>query len=569
VTVSYTDGHGTNESVTSAQTPLVANINDAPVGLPAISGVATEAQTLTADTSGISDADGLGAFSTQWLRNGGTIAGATNATYTLGDADVGAQISVQVSYTDGHGTGESLTSVQTAAVASVNDPPVGVPAVTGTAIEDQMLTADTTGISDPDGLGSFSYQWLRDGADIAGATNATYTLGDADAGTRISVQVSYTDGQGANESLTSFQTAAVANLNDGPLGAPTLTGAAVEGQVLTAVTSGISDADGLGAFSYQWLRDGSDIAGATAGAYTLTATDVGAQISVVVSYTDGHGSSESVTSTQTPTVADLNAASTATLPDDIPPGATPVPLVDNPRTNDIGNPIDLVGTQILPSETQVPPFPEQSYQSLGGGGTVNPPKEPSKEKAPEEALPAESSATPDPPAENEKVPTGPPPDTELASILSPNESSSPMESASDERPGQGLLQGLRPAGSATVLQASDYRRLRDSMETVREEITSQSRLSKFYLGSAIVSSVGLSVGYVVWLLRGGMLLASLLSSMPAWQFLDPLPILVRKRRDDPSEDKESLESIVDRQPSEGSMKKKTADGSPEAEAKRR
>jgi hypothetical protein len=107
------------------------------------------------------------------------------------------------------------------------------------------------------------------------------------------------------------------------------------------------------------------------------------------------------------------------------------------------------------------------------------------------------------------------------------------------------------------------------METVREEITSQSRLSKFYLGSAIVSSVGLSVGYVVWLLRGGMLLASLLSSMPAWQFLDPLPILVRKRRDDPSEDKESLESIVDRQPSEGSMKKKTADGSPEAEAKRR
>jgi hypothetical protein len=44
----------------------------------------------------------------------------------------------------------------------------------------------------------------------------------------------------------------------------------------------------------------------------------------------------------------------------------------------------------------------------------------------------------------------------------------------------------------------------------------------------------------VWLLRGGMLLASLLSSMPAWQFLDPLPILVRKKRDDPSEDKVSL-----------------------------
>jgi hypothetical protein len=569
VQVSYTDGHGTNESLTSAQTAPVANVNDAPIGLPGINGMVVEDQMLTADTSGISDADGLGVFSYQWLRNGGTIAGATNVLYTLGDADAGALISVQVSYSDGHGTSESLTSVQTAAVAGVNDPPVGAPAVTGTAIEDQVLAADTTGISDPDGLGSFSYQWLREGADIAGATNATYTLGDADAGTRISVQVSYTDGQGTNESLTSVQTAAVANLNDGPLGAPTLTGTAVEGQVLTAVTSGISDADGLGAFSYQWLRDGSDIAGATADAYTLTGTDVGAQISVVVSYTDGHGSSESVTSTQTPTIAALNAASTATVPDETPPGATPVPSVDNPRTNDISNPIDLVGTPILPLETRTPPFPEQSYQSLGGGGTANPSEEPSKEEAPEKALAAESTATPDPPAENEKVPTVPPTGTELASILSPNESSSPMETASDERPGQGLLQGLRPAGSATVMRASDYERLRDSMETVREEITSRSWLSQVYLGSAMVSSVGLSVGYVVWLLRGGMLLASLLSSMPAWQFLDPLPILVRKKRDDPSEDKESLESILDKPPSDVNMKKKTADDLPDAEAKRR
>ena len=37
----------------------------------------------------------------------GSIGGATASTYTLGDADVGAQISVQVSYTDGHGTAES------------------------------------------------------------------------------------------------------------------------------------------------------------------------------------------------------------------------------------------------------------------------------------------------------------------------------------------------------------------------------------------------------------------------------------------------------------------------------
>ncbi len=84
-------------------------------------------------------------------------------TYTLGDADVGTQISVQVSYTDGHGTAESLTTAQTAPVANVNDAPTGVPTISGTPTEDQTLTADTSGIADADGLGAFSYQWLRNG----------------------------------------------------------------------------------------------------------------------------------------------------------------------------------------------------------------------------------------------------------------------------------------------------------------------------------------------------------------------------------------------------------------------
>src|SRR5262249_56975401 len=110
---------------------------------------------LSAETSAISDADGLGAFSYQWLRDGATIGGATGGTYTLGDADVGTQISVRVSYTDGHGSAESLTSAQTAAVANVNDAPTGLPAVSGTVTEDQTLTADTSGIADADGLGAF------------------------------------------------------------------------------------------------------------------------------------------------------------------------------------------------------------------------------------------------------------------------------------------------------------------------------------------------------------------------------------------------------------------------------
>ena len=144
-----------------------------------------------------------------------TIGGATASTYTLGDADVGAQISVQVRYTDGGGTAEGpLTSAPVGPVANVNDAPVGVPTISGTASKGQTLTANTSGISDADGLGTFSYQWLRGGVAIGGATGSTYLLVNADVGTQITVQVTYTDGHGTAEGpLTQAPTAAVTNVN--------------------------------------------------------------------------------------------------------------------------------------------------------------------------------------------------------------------------------------------------------------------------------------------------------------------------------------------------------------------
>jgi hypothetical protein len=134
---------------------------------------------------------------------------------------------------------------------------------------------------------------------------------------------------------------------------------------------------------------------------------------------------------------------------------------------------------------------------------------------------------------------------------------------------QGLQQGFRPERPLGVMGASAYAHLRDSLDAVKQEMTAEIKLSKVYLGTALVSSIGLSVGYVVWLLRGGMLLASLLSSMPAWQFLDPLPILARKEDDDHDDDHESLESIVDKKPHQVNPEKKTADASSDAEVKRR
>ena len=73
----------------------VANVNDAPTGAVTITGTASEDQILTADTSrcGCRRAwrDQLPVGALQTVVRPGNIGGATGATYTLGDADVGSQ----------------------------------------------------------------------------------------------------------------------------------------------------------------------------------------------------------------------------------------------------------------------------------------------------------------------------------------------------------------------------------------------------------------------------------------------------------------------------------------------
>ncbi len=223
VTVSFTDDAGNEESLTSTATAVVeAKPNTPATGLPTIGGTAQVGETLTADTSSISDEDGLSnaTFSYQWAADGADIAGATGSTYTLADADEGTAISVEVSFTDDAGNDESLTSAATAAVeAKPNTPATGAPTMSGIAQVGETLTADTSAITDEDGLTnvSYSYQWAADGADISEATDSTYTLTDTDEGTTVTVTVSFTDDAGNEESLTSTATVAVAGVPATPL----------------------------------------------------------------------------------------------------------------------------------------------------------------------------------------------------------------------------------------------------------------------------------------------------------------------------------------------------------------
>ena len=97
-----------------------------------------------------------------------------------------------------------------------------------------------------------------------------------------------------------------------------------------------------------------------------------------------------------------------------------------------------------------------------------------------------------------------------------------------------LPQALRRALPNLFTQAASLLKdtsLRQALDQVKQADDARVRAEQLVSGSSAAVAGSLSVGYVVWLLRGGVLLSSLLSSLPAWQVVDPLPVLSRQRRD--------------------------------------
>ena len=96
-----------------------------------------------------------------------------------------------------------------------NNPATGAPTITGAVRVDETLAAGTRSIADADGLDAaiFEYQWVSNGGnadtDIAGATDSSYTIVPGDRGRAVKVRVSFTDGAGNRESLTSEPTGQV------------------------------------------------------------------------------------------------------------------------------------------------------------------------------------------------------------------------------------------------------------------------------------------------------------------------------------------------------------------------
>ena len=319
-------------------------------GYPSIAGVPRVGQTLTANASMISDANGLGTFSYQWFERAtgpGTeeaaISGATGSSYTIQAAQLGKRLKVKVSFTDGESNEEMRESLETPAVqaaTATNQRPEGNLTITNLAEwPDTPLTSRDNSddirvgdwlaefggsIEDPDGNGNLrtareshhNYSWLADGAVVAPAVRA-FRVTSAMWGTTITLRLRFTDSEGVVEHATSFAYGPV-RWRLSATGLPTISGRYRVDDTLTAGTSELDDRDGIErtSLTYQWLADDVAIANAMGAAYTLTGSEQNKRIKVRVNFNDGAGDTETLTSTATTAVraaATQNQPATGTL----------------------------------------------------------------------------------------------------------------------------------------------------------------------------------------------------------------------------------------------------------------
>ena len=241
-------------------------------GTPTIAGTAQVGTTLT---GAIGTWESGWSFTQQWRRNGAAISGATSLNYTLVAADQGATITLAVTGISGSASATKTSSPTSAVALGVfSSSPNGF--LTSTY---KVGTSVTGGVTAWSPGPTYTYQWLRNGVAVSGATGTTYQLTSADLGAFMSFAITGTLAGYTTKTSTVNSGTAVMEGAISPAPTPTIVGSNRVGQVLTASPGTWMSGATL---TYQWLRGGTAISGATSASYTVLESDAGANISVAV-----------------------------------------------------------------------------------------------------------------------------------------------------------------------------------------------------------------------------------------------------------------------------------------------
>jgi len=236
-------------NITSATAKLTVN------ALPTISTQPTS-QVLCANDVLTLSVTGLNALSYQWRKAGVNISGAIASSYSINPvlvSDAGLYDVVL--------KGKTACTDKTSNSVSVSVSPK--PAVTVQPIA-QTVCANGTATFSITANNAISYQWRRNGVNITGATTATYTQTSATTANAGSIDVVIT-GNSPCASVTSSAVAFVVNTT-AAISTHPVTQSLCEGSVLNLSVTASN------ATAYQWRKNGTNIAGATASSYILSST---------------------------------------------------------------------------------------------------------------------------------------------------------------------------------------------------------------------------------------------------------------------------------------------------------
>ncbi|MRK00606.1 hypothetical protein GEV27_03640 [Aeromicrobium sp. S22] len=279
LTVSVTatrPGYTTAKAVSPARdvVPGTFTSNSAPV----VTGVPRVDSELVASTGGWSPA--ASAYTYQWLADDTAIAGATSSTFVPGPAQAGRAITVRVRAAKGGYTAATSTSAPTVAVGPGSLASTSRPSVSGTPQVGSRLTASPGAWSRPSL--TYAYQWLVDGAEVAGATASSFAPRASDIGRTVSVRV--TAGRAGYTSASAVGAATTAVVR-GVLTVrtrPSVSGTPRVGATLTAAPGSWSSP---ATASFRWYAGDQAVAGATGRTFTPTHRERGQKIRVRVTGT--------------------------------------------------------------------------------------------------------------------------------------------------------------------------------------------------------------------------------------------------------------------------------------------
>ena len=272
----------------------------------------TSASVGTALTASLTDGDGgVSTIAWQWSRSldGATrftvIAGATSATYTPVQDDVGKYLRATASYPDDQGTGKSASTVTASPVTSLPD---SDGRVTLSASRPAVGTAVTATLTDPNTpISNVTWQWSRAATtagpwiDVPGAVAASYTPVANDTGRYLRAEATYDDSRGFGRTASAVTSSAVTTLTDT---AGTVALSSAQPAAGTALTATLTDPDTpISNLSWQWFAAATStgpwatIVGASSASYTPVDADIGRYLRAQASYDDARGDDKTASAT--------------------------------------------------------------------------------------------------------------------------------------------------------------------------------------------------------------------------------------------------------------------------------